>query len=67
MATPSLLSFQIPPKLPLSLREDEAYLGYHPTLVQQVPAGLSTSCPTEAQLGSPGLGRGSSGRQQSHR
>ena len=38
--------------------------GHHPTLGHLVPAGLSTSSPTESQ---PGRGRGSNGREQSQR
>lgn len=55
----------LPP--PLLLREVEAPLGYHPTLGHLVAVGLSISSSIEAQLGSPGRGAGSNGRQWSQR
>ena len=59
-----LLQIPPPPRLPLLLRDGKAHLGYHPTLVHPVTAGLSTSFPTEAQPGSPVRGRSSNGRQK---
>lgn len=46
-----IFPLQIPLPLPTSLllRERKTPLGYHPSLRHRVPAGLSTSSPTEAQ------------------
>jgi hypothetical protein len=45
----------------------ETSLRYHPTRGQLIPAGISTSSPTEVQSGSPDRGKRSNGRQQSQR
>jgi hypothetical protein len=54
----------LPSSSPL-LWEGGASVGYHPTLAQQVTAGLGTSSPTEARQGSLVREIGSTGKQQS--
>jgi hypothetical protein len=46
------------PPLPFSSEEQEALLGYFPTLAHQVSAELGTSSPTKARQGGPVSRRG---------
>lgn len=52
--------------LPFSWEKGKPLFVYRPTLGPLGPARLSTFSPTEAQSGSPGRGRESNVRQQSH-
>jgi hypothetical protein len=49
-----------------SLQDEDAPFGYHPILGHLVPAGLSTSSPTEAKPGGAGSKKGPNGRDSPH-